>query len=109
MDANGDEMSCALDHFTETLEEMSRMSDTVPSLSIDESTQIEQNLFLKEHYEKIEQLRKENFDLKLKLYLCLEATGKLKNHPGKVSIYHRGNLLHFSDVDGLFYICRIED
>lgn len=67
--------SCALDNCTSTLNDMSKLSDTLPSISIDE-TQEYQEICLKDYYDKIDRLRKENFDLKLKVYL-LESNEQL--------------------------------
>lgn len=78
-----EEHSCALENYQSTFLDVSKLSDTLPSLSIDE-TNLEQEFFLKEHYEKVDRLRKENFDLKLKLYL-LESNEKLTPDSGKLS------------------------
>lgn len=61
---------------------MSKLSDTLPSISIDE-TQEYQEICLKDYYDKIDRLRKENFDLKLKVYL-LESNEQLTSDSGKM-------------------------
>ena len=61
----------------------SRWSDAeVPSLSIDEDGFEDKEFYLKEHTNKLDKLRKENFDLKLKLYL-LETDGNFSSNKGK--------------------------
>lgn len=75
-----DEQSCALDNFASTCADLSKLSDTLPSISIDDNNG-DQDFFLKEHYDKIDRLRKENFDLKLKLYL-LESNEKFTSESG---------------------------
>ena len=82
-----DEHFCGLDNFpSTTYPEASKLSDTeLPSISIDDDNNIDHDFFLKEHYDKIEKLRKENFDLKLKLYL-LESNEKFTNDSGLICV-----------------------
>ncbi|KAH9400496.1 hypothetical protein TYRP_002062 [Tyrophagus putrescentiae] len=71
MEETGDleDRSCALENFPSTYVDLSKLTEsTLPSLSIEES-QMDHDFLLKEYYEKMDQLRKENFDLKLKIYL----------------------------------------
>lgn len=77
-----DDNSCALDNFASTCVDVSRLSDTLPSLSIDENN-ANQDFLLNEHYDKLDRLRKENFDLKLKLYL-LESNEKFTTESGVI-------------------------
>lgn len=63
-----EEFSCALEHSSPTGVDMTQFSDTLPSVSIT-GDNVNEDFFLKEHHDKIEKLRKENFDLKMKLYL----------------------------------------
>lgn len=61
----------------------SKWSDNeAPSLSIDDDGLNDKEFYLKEHTNKLDILRKENFDLKLKLYL-LETDANFSNDKGK--------------------------
>lgn len=80
-----DQEHCStLDNMVSTYADASKFTDTLPSISIDDNSSLSDNdFFLKEHYDKIDKLRKENFDLKLKLYL-LESNEKITNDSGMI-------------------------
>lgn len=79
-DETSEDHSCALENFPSTYVDISKLTDTLPSLSIDE-TQMDHDFLLREYYDKMDQLRKENFDLKLKIYL-LESSEQLTPESG---------------------------
>lgn len=70
-----------LENVSSTQLDLTTMSDSMPSLSIDE-TNGGYDSNLKDLYDKIDKLRRENFDLKIKLYLY-ENDGKESADSGK--------------------------
>lgn len=74
-----------LENLSSTQLDLSIVTDSMPSLSIDETNGGEDSN-LKDLYDKIDRLRRENFDLKLKLYLY-ENDGKDNIDSGKIGCF----------------------